>query len=418
MELTSLSCHIDLEWLEEAFRRTRKDGAPGVDSQTAADYRENLGENLRSLLDRAKSGTYFAPPVKRGFVPKGDKGGELRVIGKPTFEDKVLQRAIAMVLEPVYEQDFLDCSYGFRPKRSPHQATAKLIDSILKMRGCWLLEVDIRKFFDTLDKSHLREMLGYRIRDGVVRRLFGKWLKAGVCHGESLFYPASGCPQGGVISPLASNVYLHYVLDLWFEEIVKRHLRGKATLIRFADDFVVLFEYEEDARRVMEVIPKRFEKYGLAIHPDKTRLINFRRPTLRERGGDRRPAVETFSFLGFAFYWSLSRKGNWIVKRKTAKDRLRRSIRRIAMWCRVNRHRPIKEQQTTLNRKLRGHYNYYGVSHNYRSMQCFYFETMKTWRKWLERRDERGRMPWDKFNNLLRHYPLVKPRVHHSICNT
>jgi hypothetical protein len=258
-------------------------------------------------------------------------------------------------------------------------------------------------------------MFEHRIRDGVIKRLIGKWLKAGVCHGESLSYPESGCPQGGVISPLASNVYLHYVLDLWFEETVKPRLQSRAHLIRYADDFVVLFSCKEDARRVLEVIPKRFAKYGLAIHPDKTRLVNFRRPTLKERDGKRRPSVGTFNFLGFTFYWGLSRKKKWIVKRKTAKDRLKRSIRKMATWCRINRHLPIKEQQTTLNRKLVGHYNYYGITGNLRSLKCFYFETMKAWRKWLDRRDERWTMPWDKFNKLLTHYPLAQPKIYHSI---
>ena len=246
-----------------------------MDGQTAADYAANLEGNLRSLLDRAKSGRYQAPPVRRVHIPKGT-GPETRPIGIPTFEDKVLQRAVVMVLEAVYEQDFLDCSYGFRPGRSAHQALDALWHRLMEMRGGWVLEIDIRKFFDTLDHRHLHAILRRRVRDGVLLRLIGKWLNAGVLEDGSVTHPEAGSPQGGVISPVLANIYLHEVLDKWFEQTVKPRLKGRAFLIRYADDAVLVFEREGDARRVLDVLPKRFGKYGLTLHPEKTRLVPFR----------------------------------------------------------------------------------------------------------------------------------------------
>lgn len=278
--LTSLSHHIDLEWMREAYRRTRKDGATGVDDQTAAEFAENLEENLSSLLSRAKSGDHYrAPPVRRVHIPKG--GGKTRPIGIPTFADKVLQRAVTMALEAVYEQDFLDCSYGFRPGRSAHDALQALWRHLMSMKGGWVLELDIESFFDTIDHGQLREILRKRVRDGVVLRLVGKWLNAGVMEAGAVYRPKSGTPQGGVVSPLLANVYLHEVLDVWFEQEVKSRLQGRAHLVRYADDAVLVFETERDARRVLEVLPKRFAKYGLRLHPEKTRLVEFVSPERR-----------------------------------------------------------------------------------------------------------------------------------------
>jgi RNA-directed DNA polymerase len=299
--LTTLAHHIDIDWLNEAYRATRKDGAVGVDGQTAQDYAVDLEGNLRSLLDRAKSGRYQAPPVRRVHIPKGT-GPETRPIGIPTFEDKVLQRAVAMVLESVYEQDFLDCSYGFRPGRSAHQALDALWHRLMEVGGGWVLEIDIRKFFDNLGHCHLREILSRRVRDGVLLRLIGKWLNAGVMEDGCVTHPESGSPQGGVISPILANAYLHEVLDEWFEHTVKPRLKGRAHLIRYADDAVLVFEHEGDARRVLDVLPKRFGKYGLTLHPEKTRLVPFQgpRPGAPPRPRQERPG--TFEFLGFTHY--------------------------------------------------------------------------------------------------------------------
>ena len=417
MGFTSLAHHIDLAWMFEAFHRTRKDGATGVDGQTAEDYLKDLPGNLQSLVDRAKSGTYRAPPVRRVHIPKGT-GQETRPLGIPTFEDKVLQRAVVMVLEAVYEQDFLDCSYGFRPGRSAHQALDTLWRQTMGMDGGWIVEVDIRKFFDTLDHAHLRELLRLRIRDGVLLRLIGKWLNAGVLEEGSLTFPESGTPQGGVVSPLLANVYLHYVLDVWFERQVKPCLKGRAFLIRYADDFVMGFACEEDARRVLEVLPKRFGKYGLTLHPDKTRLVPFERPAQDPPRGtpDEGNRPGTFDLLGFTHYWGRSWKGFWVVKRKTAQGRLNRALRMIAQWCRLNRHQPLAEQHRTLGQKLRGHFGYYGIIGNSLALSVFRSAVERIWKKWLSRRRRRGFLSWATFVRLLRRYPLPAARVAHPVC--
>lgn len=416
MGFTSLAYLMDIDWLEAAFHRTRKDGAPGVDGQTWTEYAKDLEANLRSLLDRAKSGTYRAPPVRRVHIPKAGSATETRPIGIPTLEDKVLQRAVVMLLEPIYEQDFDAGSYGFRPGRSAHDALEDLWKRTMDSGGGWILEVDIRKFFDTLDHAHLREFLQLRVRDGVLKRLIGKWLKAGVLEEGSVSYPAAGSPQGGVISPLAANVYLHYVLDVWFRQEVQPRLQGRAHLIRYADDFVILFTHEADARRVMEVLPKRFGKYGLAIHPDKTRLIPFRRPSRKATGGEdgRNDRPGTFDLLGFTHYWGRTRRGGWSVTRKTAAKRLSRAVRSIAKWCRDHRHRPVGEQHATLSQKVRGHYAYYGITGNARALAWFLCAVHRAWRKWLDRRNRNREMTWDRFNRLLKRYRLPPPRIVHS----
>jgi len=414
MEFTTLAHHIDYEWLLEAYRRTRKDGATGVDHQTAEEYAQNLEENLRSLLNRVKSGTYRAPAVRRVNIPKGD-GSQTRPIGIPTFEDKILQRAVLMVLEAVYEQDFYDFSYGFRRRRSAHQALDNLQNGLVKMAGGWVLEVDIKKFFDTLDHEHLREILRQRVRDGVLLRLIGKWLNAGVLEGLELSYPEAGTPQGGVISPLLANIYLHTVLDTWFERDVQPRLRGKAWLIRFADDFVIVFAREDDARRVSEVLPKRFARYGLELHPDKTRLLDFRRPDRKNDKDDDDKGPGTFDLLGFTHVWGRSRRGKWVVQKRTASNRLSRSLHRVRVWCRIHRHRPVGWQHSKLIQKLRGHYAYYGVTGNTRALQRFFWEVVAGWRKWLARRSRAAHRTctWQWMRRLLQRLPLPLPRVVH-----
>lgn len=413
MVIHSLSHHIDIEWLREAYRRTRKDGAAGVDGQTAEEYAANLDENLQSLLDRAKSGAYRAPPVRRVNIPKGS-GSETRPIGIPTFEDKVLQRAVVMVLECVYEQDFLDCSYGFRPGRSAHQALDALWKQQMAMGGGWVLDVDIRKYFDTIDHHHVQAMVRQRVQDGVLVRLIGKWLNAGVLDGESLSYPEKGSPQGGVVSPLLANIYLHEVLDKWFEHEVKPRLKGPAFLVRYADDAVLGFSNEEDARRVLTVLAKRFEKYGLALHPDKTRLVPFRSPNHRGGRGKDDGKPGTFNFLGFTHYWGRTRRGLWCIKRQTARDRFGRALQRIDEWCRRFRHEPLSVQHETLSQKLRGHYEYYGITGNSGALAGFRHEVERVWHKWLARRSQRS-MTWKRFRELLKVFGLPPPVAVHSV---
>jgi group II intron reverse transcriptase/maturase len=418
--LTTLAHHIDIEFLREAYRRTRKDGAAGVDGQTAEEYEKDLEGNLRSLLERFKSGTYRAPPVRRVYILKGD-GKKTRPIGIPTLEDKVLQRAVSMVLEAIYEQEFYYFSFGFRPRRDAHQALQYLWVELMGMHGGWVLEVDIKSFFDTLDHGHLRSFLDQRVRDGVLRRTIDKWLKAGVLEDGELSYPEEGSPQGGVISPILANIYLHEVLDRWIEDTVKPLLKGKAFVVRFADDFVIVFALECDARRVYGVLPKRFGKFGLTLHPEKTRLVRFFRPEWRSTGKGRDPrggTPDSFDLLGFTHSWQRSRRGNWVVMRKTASSRFRRALKRIVDWCRLNRHSPIGEQSKQLGMKLRGHFQYYGITGNSRSLSRFCYEVRRAWRGWLNRRSQRANMSWAKFNKLLQRYPLPPPRCVHSVLVT
>jgi RNA-directed DNA polymerase len=408
--LTTLAHHIDIDWMREAHRHTRKDGARGVDGQSATQYAEHLEENLRALLGRAKDGTYRAPPVRRVHIPKGD-GAQTRPIGIPTFEDKVLQRAVAMVLEAVYEQSFHDFSYGFRPGRSAHQACEAIWETTMNMGGGWILEVDIRKFFDSLDHEHLRQILGQRVRDGVILRLIGKWLNAGVLEGLILSRPEAGTPQGGVISPLLANIYLHEVLDEWFVHQVRPHLHGAAELVRYADDFIFVFARKDDAERVFDVLPKRFGKYGLTLHPDKTRLVPFQRP--RRGGGRDGQGPGTFDFLGFTHYWGVSRKGNDAVMKCTAKDRFSRTLRRITEWCRTHRHDDVRTQHRALVWKLNGHYAYFGVTSNSAALGRLLYEVRRIWRKWLSRRSQRSFISWKAMHELLKRFPLPRPRIVH-----
>ncbi len=412
MAFTTLAHYIDMTWLRKAYDLTRKDGAVGVDGQTGADYEANLEANLQDLLNRAKSGTYAAPPVRRVRIPKPGSPHETRPLGIPTFEDKLLQRAVQMVLEPIYETDFRDASHGFRPGRGAHGALGSLRQQAMKMKGGWILDVDPRKFFDTIDHGHLREFLKRRVRDGVILRLIGKWLNAGVLEDGVLTTPEEGTPQGGVISPLLANIMLHYVLDEWFETDVRSRLHGPAFLIRYADDFVIGTTREDDARRVLEVLPKRMSKYGLTVHPEKTRLVRFQPPhdngSATLDGGNAAPG--SFDFLGFTHYWARSRVGVWVVKRKTAKTRFRRAMRTVWEWCRSHRHLSLEDQHQKLSAKLRGHYSYYGITSNAVGLSAFLRGVRRSWKHWLSGRDRAG-MTWATYNRLEQRYPLPPARI-------
>jgi group II intron reverse transcriptase/maturase len=411
--LFSLHHVIDFEWMREAYWLTRKDGATGIDGVTATEYEANLEANLRDLLERIKSGSYKAPPVRRTYIPKAD--GSQRPLGIPTFEDKVAQRAIAMVLEAVYEQDFMPCSYGFRPGRSAHQALQQLSGAIVVRRQYWVLDVDIRKYFDSIPHSHLRAILDQRVTDGVIRRMIGKWLKAGVLEDGLLHFVTEGTPQGGVISPILSNIFLHHVLDGWFEKEVRPRLIGTATLVRFADDFVMTFETHHDAQRVLEVLEKRLGRFGLTLHPDKTRFIDFR----PQRGGGPHADCRDppFDFLGFTHSWGKSRNGKNVVRQTTAKSRFARALTVVKDWCRTNRHRPILDQLARLSAKLVGHYAYYGITGNSRRLQQYRHQVTKIWRKRLARRTRSKRLPWDRFNAFLARHPLPPARLVHRYAN-
>ena len=408
--LSTLHTCLDMDWMKEAWRLTRKDGAPGIDGATADDYTLNLESNLLDLLERIKSGRYVAPPVRRTYIPKSD--GSRRPLGIPTFEDKVAQRAIAMVLEAVYEQDFLTCSYGFRPGRSAHQALHDLRAAMMSQRLHWVVDLDIEKYFDSISHVHLRDFLDRRVTDGVIRRMIDKWLKAGVLENGLLTHATTGSPQGGVISPLLANIFLHHVLDEWFESEVRPRLLGRCALVRFADDAVLAFEVRLDAERVLDILGKRLARYGLTLHPDKTRFVDFRssRPD-----GSHHPKSDgtSFTFLGFTHVWGKSRAGRRVVRQVTAKGRFARALAAVTAWCRANRHRSVPEQRLRLTAMMRGHFAYYGITGNMRRLQWYAHQVERIWRKWLSRRDSKRRLYWSRFDELLQRHPLPAARIVH-----
>ena len=402
---TTLHHLVDVDFLKEAYRRTKKNAAAGVDKVTAEQYAEHLDENLASLCLRYKEGRYIAPLVKRVWIEKDD--GSQRPIGIPAFEDKILQRAIAMLLGAIYEIDFYDFSYGFREKRSPHHAIKSLREACLKEKVSTIIDADVSKFFDKMPHDRIREILRLRVNDGKIISLIGKWLKAGVFEDGRVYYPDCGSPQGGVISPLIANIFLNHVLDEWYVTQAKPRLQGRSFLIRFADDFVIGCEFEEDAHRLMRVVPQRFGKFGLSIHPDKSKMIRFKwSPKQVTKTGN-----GTFDFLGFTHYWGRSRQNNWVIKRQTMRKRQARAMRNLYLYCRFNLHEPVQEQHSKLSSKLNGHYNYYGIRCNYRQLLMVYQHVIDSWRRWLGRRSRDGYISWKKFGKFLEVWQLPKPRI-------
>jgi RNA-directed DNA polymerase len=410
MVFTTLAHLMDVDFLREAYRRTRKDSAPGIDGVTAAQYAEHLDENLRDLHERLRRGRYVAPPVKRQWLDKPD--GSQRAIGLPTFEDKIVQRAVTMLLGAIYEEDLHGFVYGFRPGRSAHQALSELREQCREHGINWIVDADVSGFFDTLDHNLLREFLQQRVKDGSILRLIGKWLHAGVMEGETFHQAETGSPQGAVISPLMGNVFLHQVLDEWYVHLVRPRMRGRTFLVRYGDDFVLGCELESDARRIMTALPKRFARFGLTIHPQKTTLVAFSKPSahVADRHGQ-----GTFEFLGFTHYWARSRQGYWVIKRRTAKKRLRRTLKALWQWCRSHRHCPVAEQHQSLCLKLRGHYQYYGIRGNYRLLEVVLRHAERTWRYWLNRRSQKGTITGNNVARWQAHFPLPIPRIVHTI---
>lgn len=403
----SLAHLLDEEALERAFRRIREDASAGVDGITKEEYEQNLEDNLRTLLERMKSKRYRHQPIRRVHIPKAP--GKTRPIGISCIEDKIVQGALTEVLSAIYEQDFLSCSYGFRPGRSAHDAL-RAVDQMAMREGIeWILEADIQAFFDSLDRSKLREMLQKRVADGALMRLVGKCLHVGVLDGEEFSEPDEGTAQGSIISPLLGNVYLHYVLDLWVEDEVKPQLSGRGRLIRYADDFVMGFESRADAECVREWLTRRMAEFGLTLHPDKTRLVPFDRP---RKGGTGGKGPATFDLLGFTLFWRRTRKGSWVLGMKTRKARLQRAIKNLGSWCRSHRHLPRKEQHASLSRRLNGHFNYFGVNGNQASLGHVRYWAERLWLKWLRRRSQRGRrLTWKRFAAYLEVFPLPAPTV-------
>jgi RNA-directed DNA polymerase len=407
----SLAHLIDEQLLAGAFERLRGNAAVGVDGITKEQYEQDLWGNLLDLRERLRTKRYRHQPIRRVHIPK-EKKGQTRPIGVSATEDKVVQSAVREVLEAIYEQDFLDCSYGFRPRRSAHDAVRALIRAGNSGETNWILEFDVVSFFDSVRRPQLMEMLQERVADGSLLRLIGKCLHVGVLDGGGFSEPSEGTVQGSTLSPLLGNVYLHTVLDLWFAEEVRPRLRGRATFVRYADDGIFGFERQDDAERVMAVLGRRMERFGLTLHPQKTRLLDFRRPS-RSRGEGRGP--NTFDFLGFCWYWRRTRRGNWMVACKTRRARLGRAIQRVYEWCRENRHLPVRQQHEALTRRVRGHINYFGVNGNSPSLRRLVHQVKRSWFKWLNRRSQRARLTWERFEDLLGDFPLPKARIVVSI---
>jgi group II intron reverse transcriptase/maturase len=404
--ILSLARLIDVAALQRAFGRIRKGAAVGVDGMTKEQYGQRLEENLERLHERLGTQRYRHQPIRRVYIPK--EQGKKRPIGISAIEDKLVQDALREVLEALYEPVFSDSSYGFRPGRSAHDALRALNQMLYRRKANWIIEADIVSYFDSIDRKKLKEMLRLRVADESFMRLVGKCLHVGILDGTEYSEPDEGTAQGSTLSPLLGNVYLHHVLDLWLETEVHPRLRGRMRLIRYCDDFVIGFEREDDARRVMAVLGKRFERYGLRLHPDKTRLFECGRPRMGQRGGK---GPTTFDFLGFTVHWRWNHQGFWALGLKTRKARQRRAITSAADWCRRHRHEPMKTQHAMLSQKLNGHYNYFGVGGNSRCLASLARQVRQIWRKWLRRRGQRTRLTWQRFKALLEAYPLPPPRI-------
>ncbi len=407
----SIAHFLTPEALWGAFDNLRKNAAAGVDGVTCADYEEHLIENLGRLHEKLKSKTYRAQPLRRIYIDKED--GKKRPISIPSLEDKIVQRATVEMLHAIFEQDFLDCSYGFRPGRSAHDALDEVGRAICRGPTEYVLELDISSYFDSIVRRQLMEMVGRRVSDSSILGLIRKWINIGVLDDGRLLTSETGTGQGQIISPLLANLYLHHVLDMWFEKEVKPRLRGQAYEIRYADDALLRFQFKEDAERVLEVLPKRFAKYGLTLHPEKTRLVKFGR-SAHYQAKREKTKTATFDFLGFTHRCATGRSGKFALHLGTMKTRLRRGLIAISAWCRVHMHAQLDRQQRILNAKLRGHYQYYGRPTNFRYLAKFAQAVRHIWRRWLARRTSGKGLSWQRFDRILARYPLLRPRITHA----
>jgi RNA-directed DNA polymerase len=408
-QFLSITHLLTPEALMEAFKSLRKDASAGVDGVVYGEYQMEAEKKIQDLYERVKAKRYRAQPLRRIYIPKED--GKQRPLSIPSLDDKILQKATVTLLNAIYEQDFLPCSYGFRPGKSQQQALNEVGRVIRREPMEWVLEADISGYFDAIVRKKLVEMIERRVKDGSILRLIGKWIKVGVIDEGRLLTSETGIGQGQVVSPLLANIYLHYVLDEWFEQEVKPRLRGEAHEVRFADDFILCFQYKEDAERVLEVLRKRFVKYGLTLHPEKTRLLEFGKTAVgkAERLGGKPP--ETFDFLGFTHIARRNRRGYFTIHVRTMRKRLKRSLKAVADWCKEHRHNTLDEQRKTLNKKLQGHYEYYGRPSNYRSLWKFYRAVRRIWKESLNRRTRGKTVTWEKFERIEARYPLALPRI-------
>lgn len=405
---TTLAHHMDEDFLLEAFTQLRPGAAAGIDEMTVADYRQKLKENIHDLHQRLVTRRYRAQPARRVWIPKAD--GSQRPLAILVLEDKIVQRAVAMLLEAIYEPHFHAFSCGFRKGHSAHEALTYLRQQCLKLGINWIVDADVAKFFDTIDHTQLVTILKQRVNDGAILRLIGMWLHVGVLEEGKVISSEQGTPQGGVISPVLANIFLHTVLDEWFEKDVRPRMAGNCFLVRYADDFVMGFVQQGDAEKVFRVLPKRFERYGLKIHPEKSRVVPFSRPFGKQGKGP-----GTFTFLGFQHLWDKTREGSWTIKRKTDRKRLSRFLSGLNDWCRKHRHQSTVDQHHILTSKLRGHYQYYGVRGNYKLLEVAYEYAEQAWKRWLTRRNSKDRMNWQKWAARWQAIcPLPKPRIVHA----
>jgi len=398
----NLASSLTPEFLKLGWQRLNKQAASGVDGITANDYQRNLDENLQQLSWRLKSKRYKAKLVKRKYIPK--ENGKERPLGIPALEDKIVQSACALLLNAIYEQDFLNMSYGYRPRRDAKLAVSELTFQLQYGVYGYVVEADIKGFFDNIEHDWLLKMMSLRIADKAFLQLIAKWLKAGVLEPDGLIlHPETGTPQGGIVSPILANIYLHYALDIWFEKVVKQHCDGKAIICRYADDWVCAFQYQRDAQRFYDVLPKRLEKFNLSVEPSKTNKIRFSRfhPGMKRH----------FVFLGFEFYWEIDRSGESRMMKRTARKKLEAALQRITLWIKKARHLPKRTFFKALNRRLIGHYNYYGMRGNSRSIWRFFNAVIERCYKWLNRRSQRKSFTWKKFMLLVNYVGIAKPRI-------
>jgi len=411
LRFTSLAHHIAGERVWENLNRIPNHSAPGVDGRTVAEAKEDFSVWIEPMLEAVHRQGYPAPPIRRVYIPKPGKQ-EKRPLGVPCVSDRALQRSTAEVLSAIYEQDFLPCSFGGRPGLGAHQALATLNEVIAGRKVGWVLEADLKNFFGSLDHGWLLRFVEHRVGDPRLIGLIRRWLKAGILEDGEIHPNEEGTPQGGSISVLLSNLYLHYVLDLWFERVVKSRLRGEAYLVRYIDDFVVCFQYREDALRFQDVLRKRLGKYSLTLEPSKTKLVEFGRFAQRHASKRGRKRPETIYFLGFTLYCTRNRKGNFKVGMRTEKSRLQRSMSRLRDLMRWMRHLPVREQVINLNCVLRGHYAYYGIAGNFRALQKVHRFVERYWRKMLSSRSRKGHIAWEVFHRIKARFPLQRPRLY------
>jgi len=412
-QFTSLAHLLDEGFLEHCYYQLGRDRASGIDGVTWREYGENLEENLRVLVARLKARRYRPLPVRRVYIPKDEHS--TRPLGLPALEDKIVQKGSALVLEAIYEADFLDCSYGFRPGRNCHQAIDAVDKTIMRNPINHVIEADIKGFFDNVSHAWMERFLRVRIVDPSFLLLVRRFLKAGYMESGLLVATERGTPQGGNLSPILSNIFLHYVLDLWFEKRLKRQVRGACFLVRYADDFVCLVQYQDDARHMEQALRERFTQFELELHPEKTRVIRFGRYE-RENAKRQNRRAHTFDFLGFTHFCGTSRRGKFIVGRRTSRKKFRKKCKELNAWLkRVRNFLPAKEWWPILAAKLRGHYQYYGVSGNMPSLQRFHRVALRLALKWLNRRSQRRSFNWAGFNQYWKHYPLPQPRIVHNL---